>query len=313
MKTNKILGYALVATLGLAFLGSCSKSDSPAPLPPIGGYNNAGEVGAADLKAYWPLDGSGKESKSSTSPSATVGASWGTGIKGQGLILADGYLDYPSIAALNTSSGSITVSVWAKLSNTKLIANGTSHISEIFNLSGSTPGNGYVGVLGETHNLVAIDSIQVKGHYETKIANGTQSGGDIVNMIKMESWMIADNAIPANVIKHVAFPNKIGGQWAHIVYVFNGATAQNMIYVNGVNVSNSPWVLRNNGVTPFPLVYASTTHPIIGARSNFIAGLATGDTWNRAMTGGIDELRVWDKALTVADINSLYELEKAGR
>jgi hypothetical protein len=31
------------------------------------------------------------------------------------------------------------------------------------------------------------------------------------------------------------------------------------------------------------------------------------------MTGQIDELRVWNKALSDADISSLYQLEKAGR
>lgn len=310
MKTKKILVSAFAFSIAFASFTGCSSDSSS--LPPIGGYNSADEVAASSLKAYWPLDGNGKESISNTSPSATVGVSYGTGIKGQGATLTAGYLDYPSIAALTTTSGSISVSVWAKLSNTKMVPDGESHISEIFNLSGSTPGNGYVGVLGETHGLVTSDSIQVKGHYET-FYSGNQSGGDIVNMIKMEPWMVSDNDNPANLIKHVAFPNKIGGQWAHIVYVFNGATAKNEIFVNGVNVSNSPWVLRNGGVTPFNMAYATTTHPIIGARSNFIAGLAAGDTWNRPMTGGVDELRVYDKALTPAEIGALYALESVGR
>ncbi len=313
MKTNKILLSALAFGIAFTSLVSCGDDDETTPaLPPIGGYNSADEVGAADLVAYWPLNGTGVEAKSSTAPSATVGTSWEAGVKGQGAKLTDGYMDYPTIAALSASPNSITVSVWAKLSNTKLTPTTDSHISEIFNISGATPGNGYVGVLGETHGLITSDSIQVKGHYET-LYNGSPSGGDIVNMIKMEPWMISDNANPANLIKHVAFPNKIGGKWAHIVYVFDGSTAKNMIYVNGVNISNTPWVQRNGGIAPFNMVYASATHPIIGARSNFIAGLATGDAWNKAMTGNVDEIRVWKKALNAADINSLYELEKAGR
>jgi hypothetical protein len=311
MKTNKIFISALALTCAFATLSSCS-SDSSSSLPPIGGYNTADEVGASSLKAYWPMNGNGVESKSSTSPSASVGATFGAGVKGQALTLTAGYLDYPSITALTTTSGSITVSCWAKLSNTKLVAGGVSHISEIFNLSGSTPGNGYIGVLGETHNLTTVDTIQVKGHFETKKDDGTQSGGDAVNMTKMEQWMIDDNANPANLIKHAAFANKIGGQWAHIVYVYDGAAGKNTIWVNGVKISNPVWEVRNNGL-PLPLVYASTTHPVIGARSNFVAGLASGDLWNQAMTGGIDEVRVWDKALIQADINALYELEKAGR
>lgn len=313
MKTNQFFFSAVAVAIALTSLSSCSSDDNNStPLPPIGGYNSADEVAAASLKAYWPLNGNGTESKSSTNPSASVGATYISGAKGQGLNLTAGYLDYPSIAALNTSSGSITISCWAKLLNTKAAVGAESHISEIFNISGSTPGNGYIGVLGETHNLVAIDTIQVKGHFETKKDDGTFSGGDAVNMTKMEPWMISDNDNPANLIKHLAFANKIGGQWAHLVYVYDGAAGKNTIWVNGVKISNPVWEVRNGGA-PLPLVYGSTTHPIIGARSNFIAGLATGDAWNKAMTGGVDEIRIYDKALIQADINSLYELEKAGR
>jgi hypothetical protein len=311
MKTNKILLSALILGVGVFTINACSSDDDNNSLPPIGGYNSADEVAAASLRAYFPLDGDGIEEISNIAPSSTVGATWENGIKGEGVKLTAGYLNYPTITNLNSApSGSMSVTVWAKLSNTKLVANGESHISEIFNISGSTPGNGYFGVLGETHGLVSSDSIQVKGHYET-LYNGTQSGGDIVNMTKMEQWMIDDNANPANPLDHIAFANKIGGQWAQIVYVFNGATAQNMIFVNGVNISNTPWVQRNGGVIPFNLVFAETTHPIIGARSSFIAGSA--DVWNKSMTGSVDEIRVFDKALTQAEINALYQLELAGR
>lgn len=315
MKTIKLTGYAFAIALGIGFFASCSSDDNndPAPLPPIGGYNSADEVGAANLVAYWPLNGNGTESKSSTNPSATVGATWVAGAKGQAVQLTAGYLDYPTIAALNTpASGSMTVSTWAKLYNTKEVKDGPSHISEIFNISGSTPGNGYLGVLGETHGLTTSDSIQVKGHFETQKADMTMAGGDAVNMLKMESWMISDNAANPTGIQHAAYPNIIGGQWAHIVYVYDGTAGKNTLWVNGVKISNPVWEVRNNG-NSLPLVFATTTHPIIGARSNYIAGLASGDVWNQAMTGSVDEIRVWNKALSASDINALYELEKAGR
>ena len=99
MKTNKIFISAFAISLAFASFTGCS-SDSGSSLPPIGGYNNAGEVGATDLVAYWPLNGNGKESKSNTSPSATVGTTYEDGIKGQGAKLTNGYMKYPSIAAL---------------------------------------------------------------------------------------------------------------------------------------------------------------------------------------------------------------------
>ena len=72
MKTNKILFKSLAVVLLSTAIISCGDDDESS-LPPIGGYNNADEIGAADLVAYWPLNGNGVESKSNTSPSATVG------------------------------------------------------------------------------------------------------------------------------------------------------------------------------------------------------------------------------------------------
>ena len=61
MKTNKFLLYALFAGLLSIPFVSCGDDDDEEPLPPIGGYNSADEVAAADLLAYWPLDGNGTE------------------------------------------------------------------------------------------------------------------------------------------------------------------------------------------------------------------------------------------------------------
>jgi len=82
MKTNKILVSAIAFSIALTSLTSCSSNDDNS-LPPIGGYNNADEVAATSLKAYWPLDGDGKEKISSTSPSSTVSTTFGAGVKGQ--------------------------------------------------------------------------------------------------------------------------------------------------------------------------------------------------------------------------------------
>ena len=116
MKTNKIFISAFAISLAFASFTSCS-SDSGSSLPPIGGYDNAGQVGAADLVAYWPLNGNGKESISNTSPSTTVGTAWTTGIKGQAANLTEGYMEYPSIAAMTADMTAYTISAWVKIKN----------------------------------------------------------------------------------------------------------------------------------------------------------------------------------------------------
>ncbi len=300
MKTIKLS----MKTMAMLFVGasiiSCGDDDSA--LPPIGGYNSADEVAAASLKAYWPLNGNGVESISNTSPSSTVATSYVAGIKGQGASFSEGYLAYPSIAALSTTSGSASISCWAKISNTKLTPDGVSNISPIFSLTRANEPFGNLNLFGETHGLTTSDSIQLKGIFRIKKEDGTEFGGDAVNMLKQEEWM--DET-------HTWNPNKIGGKWAHIVYVYDGPTATNRLYVNGVKISNSAWEVRNGGA-PFLLNHFTPTRPVIGALETVVAG-TNADAWNKALTGQVDEVRFYDKTLTQAEIGSLYELEKAGR
>ena len=303
MKTNKILVSAFAMTLAIATISSCSKSSTDDALPAIGGYNSADEVGATDLVAYWPLNGTGIEAKSSTSPSASVGTTWVTGVKGQGANFDAGFLNYPSIAAINNINGSMTISCWAKISNTKLTANGVSTISPLISFTGGNNANiGNLCLMGNTHGLISSDSIQVKAEYHFKQPDNTDFNGDCINMLKQETWMDAT---------HTWNPNKIGGRWAHIVWVWDATTANTRIYVNGVKISNSAWESRNNNVA-MPFSFFTPSHPIIGATPTIADGTNV-ETWNAALKGQLDEIRVWKKLLTAGDINSLYELELAGR
>jgi len=300
MKTNRLF-YSLVVASGLALIASCS-SDDDNSLPPIGGYNSADEVAATSLKAYWPLNGNGKESISNTSPSSTVATSYVEGIKGQAASFNTGFMAYPAITALNTTSGSASISAWIKISNTKLVAGGPSNISPIFSLTRTGEAFGNLNLLGETHGLVTSDSIQMKGIFRIKNDDGSEFGGDAVNMIKQEPWMDAT---------HTWAANKIGGQWAHVVYIYDGPTATNKLYVNGVKISNSAWEVRNGGLAK-NLNHFLPTRPVIGALETVATGVNT-DAWNAALKGQVDELRFYDKALTPAEIGALYELELAGR
>ena len=209
---------------------------------------------------------------------------------------------YPSITALNTTSGSASISAWVKVSNNKLNPAAVSTTSPIFSLTRTGEAFGNLNLLAETHGLVTSDSIQMKGVFRIKKPDGTDFGGDAVNMIKQEPWMDAT---------HTWAANKIGGQWAHVVYVYDGPTATNKLYVNGVKISNSAWEVRNGGAA-FPLNPFLPTRPVIGALETVVNGTNT-DTWNAALKGQVDELRFYDKTLTPAEIGALYELELAGR
>jgi hypothetical protein len=81
--------------------------------------------------------------------------------------------------------------------------------------------------------------------------------------------------------------------------------------VNGVKISNSQWESRNNGEA-MPMKFFTPSHPVIGALWSVANGTNV-DAWNAPLTGEVDEIRVWKKVLSQADINALYQLEAAGR
>lgn len=295
MKTNKFLCYSIALGLGVTMFTSCGSDDSATPLPPIGGYNSADEIGATDLVAYWALDGDGVEKISNTAPSNSVGASYEAGIKGNGVKLTEGFLKYPAIASLSNSLTSFTVSAWVKVTN-----NGQS--GSVF-LSMARPNEwaGNINFLSETGWQPATsDSITFKGQIVSSNSLGWQ---DSRNAIKVSPEDAA--------LGQVAAPNKVGGQWAHAVMVWDGVMRTFKVYANGIKISNPAWEQRGEPDGTM-LAFTTPTFPVIGAFATTANGTAV-DAWDKGMTGNIDEMRVWKKALSGSDIGSLYELEKAGR
>lgn len=306
MKTIKIYAFALMAASG-AMLTSCGDDDSgSAPLPPIGGYNNADEVASSDLVAHWPLNGDGKERISGTDFNGSQGVSWEAGPKGQAVKLTNGFMKYPSIAALTQTMNAFTISAWVKVNNNKVGDVGTA--STIFTMARPNDWQGNIFLYAETGqrpnmmpNGTINDSLVFKGGFRS-----STSGGEIYeNIVKLEPWMIEDNNVTPG--KHVANANKVAGQWAHAVFTWDGATNKLLIYSNGMKINNPAFEVRGTNTN---IVFDTPTYPMIGAFSNWET---TTDSWNKPMTGSVDEIRIYKKALSAADIGFLYELEKAGR
>jgi hypothetical protein len=300
MKTNKILLKSMILVSSLAFLASCGDDDTVS-LPPIGGYNSADEVGAADLVAHWPLDGNGIESKSNTSPSNTVGATYEVGAKGQGLKLANGYLAYPEIAALSSTMPSMTISLWAKVTNNGGEgANGRPTM--LFNLDRPNSWSGNINLMAETGWYASTnDTLVMKGLVNIK--NGMDSNNqDVINSPKPNAADLADG--------HTGNANKNGGKWAHYVATWDAPTGKFVLYANGQKISNSKFEVRGGGAA-LPLNFFTPTKPIIGTFSTVVSG--TPDAWQTPAQANIDEIRVYKKALVASDVKALYDLEAAGR
>lgn len=300
MKTSKIsLGVlAGVLTAGI-FFASCSKDDSPS-LPPIGGYNSADEVATSNLVAYWGFNGDNKEGKSGVAPDKSENASFATGIKGQALSLSNGYLRYPTIAGLNSANGfaSFTATAWVNAKNKDKGASSIFALNEA--LATQADWGGAMGLILETASYKpASDTLVLKGILG-QYSGPVRAGHDNLNNFGV---MGTDYQVV-----------KGAGKWTQIVVKYDAATSTIDVYGNGVLVSNKNFRLRNDGKLG-PLVFPTSTTVLVGGFANSSTGYTKSpiQDWQSLFNGQIDEIRVYNKALSDGDISALYQLELAGR
>ena len=299
MKKNRISLRVLAAVIAAgSFFVACK--DDEVSLPPIGGYNNADEVASTNLVAYWGLNGDNKEAKSGVAAEKSENASYTTGIKGQAVSLTDGYLRYPTISGLNSANGfaSFTVSAWVKAKN-----NGSTP-SSIFSLNEATSAakdwGQLINVMLETGSYKATsDTLVLKGILG-QYASGVRAGHDNLNNFGVIG---TDYQIV-----------KGSDKWTQIVMKYDATTSAIDIYGNGIVVSNKNFRIRGDGKLG-ALVFPTSTTVLIGGFANATTGYpgSGAQSWQKLFNGQIDEIRVYNKALSDGDISSLYQLESAGR
>ena len=283
--------YSLVSAallLGVVTLNSCKEDES---LPPIGGFDNADQVGSSNLVAYWAFNDDLKESKTGTAPAHQKNNTFVTGIKGKGVNLNAGLIHYPTLAALN-SLPSFTVSSWVKLAN-----NGTA-ATVIFSLTRPNEWAGAINMMVETGwKPAGNDTLNVKSLIVPKI--GTDA-----------SFQDSRNDPAKGGVQAFKSPNA----WFQVVNVWDAATSKLYVYANGKKISNPEWENRLfNGNPIGALTFFTPTTVVIGGFLPNVPGNGTAEAWMVPMTGQVDEMRIWNKALAPEDISSLYQLELAGR
>ncbi|MBO0952220.1 LamG-like jellyroll fold domain-containing protein [Fibrella forsythiae] len=300
MNTTTQRTWAIAALMAGATLVSSCKKDDTATLPAIGGYNSSNDIATSSLLAHWPFDGSNNERISGTAPSSAVNASFTTGASGQrqALNLAAGYVAFPTPASLLNPAGlpSFTVSLWVNVKNTK---GGSGAPSAFFTLARANEWAGSVNLLAETGRYAPTnDTLDVKGLLVQKASDGNASFQDNVN----SSQKGGDQTF------------KAGGKWSHFVAVYDASTSKITLYGNGKKINNPDYETRMyNGALLGNLALYPVTKVIMGAWGTNLPGGGTADSWQVPMTGQLDEVRIYNKALPAGDINSLYQLEAAGR
>ncbi|MDR3266099.1 MAG: hypothetical protein LBT24_00820 [Tannerella sp.] len=108
-------------------------------------------------------------------------------------------------------------------------------------------------------------------------------------------------------------------QWRHIICTYDNVTSTFHSYVNGVHITAfdgteyvgvERWQKEGEDTPLGDLKFTSAEKFAIGAWCNRLAGtdLLT-DEWASPFKGQIDELRVYDRALTKEEVKNLYDAE----
>lgn len=301
---------SVAITLALVGVVSCGKDDT---LPKIDGYNNSNEVAADKLKAHWTFDDTNAEKITGATPLAGAAGTFGTvgfeeGQIGKALKLTKGALRYPNLAGLNTADAlaNFTVSMWVKIKNNKgTPSEGYSILFGLFpdGLAAGTVGDfmwGNINMAAETSwfktSNAQPDTLVLKGHFVIKNANGSINGQD--------NRPDPRGKPPVGVFKKT-------GEWAHFVARWDATTHKFHVFGNGTSIGaytdrGTTGALRMN--VPCSPVFGNGATKAVGFTNN-----PDQQSWSPMATASIDDVRVFNTALSDLEIGALFNLGTAGR
>jgi hypothetical protein len=294
---NGSSGEVKVTTPG----GSATKAGFVLNLPPIDGYNNSNEVGSTALKAHWTFDSVKTERISSAVPEKNSGTMTFTAGKiGKAISLANAYMIYPTIANLNNADAlpSFTVSMWTK------VPDNTTTLSSLFQINGVDFQDiwGMIGLAtrtgGNVYSLAAT----------TTHVNGTGTHSTYT------SAFLDPAATPAE-----GFTAGTDG-WAFITLTYDGPTNLLTYYGNGVKLGQRTLTNVTAPETLALMVPNKVSFGTFTFKDDFATGqwgnppLAADRPWaSHGITASLDDVRVYNKALTQTEVLALLHLGQAGR
>ena len=279
---KKINLYIMTAALLSVGLSSCQKKYDPSSFAPplnIGGYTSASEVAKENLVAYWGFNDNLVDSVSNT-PGVNTGTTFGLGVKGQAL---QGALDS---YVLTTPSAAVT---------------GLKSFTTMFWVNTPPPSTGVIGLFSLAKTNTFWGNIEVFIENNSTNANG---------MLRIHI-----SAGPAGTDdKTLAVDNIINlfDRWVHVAISYDQATSTATLYINGSKVKDA--VLA--GLSG-PLNFTNTGKIVFGTpQFQTTPSQTTGSgsqSWASFLTGQLDEVRIYNKALTIDEIGAISKLEGRGK
>lgn len=300
LKNNQLfIGSCLIAVFLAA---GCTKAElddefSVGDPPPVaGGFVNSNDISPGNLVAHFSFEGNVNDSKGNVTGGTTSGTtSFVPGRKGQAYQgSTNGFIAYTSPGTL-ASLTSFTVSMWI---NTQKHDGGAQGVFMLAKQDGSFWGNFFMMIEGNNTNS---NRMFMKLHFEKN------------NAPFIEHW-IEPHGFGAVDYR----PDDMYGAWRHVAWSYDAATSKAAFYVNGEK-RGLPAGMEDRKAdgagTPLgELNFKNATRFVIGAFQNQLGPpFNNPEPWMLPYTGKLDELRIYNKALSATEINALAVLERQGR
>jgi hypothetical protein len=276
----KKLNIYIIAVMFISVgLSSCRKAFDPksyAPPLSVGGYTSVKEIAKENLVAYWSFDGNLIDSVSGSAGTAT-GTTFGTGFERQALQGALHSYALADVPAAVASMKSFTVTEW---------------------YNSAPPGPGIIGI------FTLSKSSAFWGNIEVFFENGsTNDNGKVrIHIANGET----DNTLAVDNLQNLF------NKWVNLAVSYDGATSVATLYINGSKVSSGTvggltgnLTFNNVGKMAFGCVQFQTSPSLTSATG--------AQDWASYLTGQIDEVRIYNKALTDSQVGAIIGLEGRGK
>lgn len=286
MKTNfKKLSMWLLAAVACTSMVACNSDDND-------GGDNSGKVdpstiASANLVAYMPFDGNANDIAGSHAVTATGTPHYVAGVRGQAFQGDSAGFIYalPTGDRIATAPG-LTFSMWLR---TPAPTGGSPAMFQINGTTGDWDMPGSFNIqMQDAAQLV--DSVGFKAYL---FNTATEWKGQWSDLFSTPSF-------PSN-------------KWFHFVVMYNQDSSSYRAYANGELVYNNvryagPEV---DGVQPLlgnMVLPADANKLYVGAWWKLLEGMST-DAWAQYFKGNFDELRIYDRGLSDAEVKALYDAE----
>lgn len=313
MQKNIIISLKAILVLltSSILLSSCYKKYNAAdyaPLFVINGYSYVSEIEPTKLVAYWGFDNSLVDSISNTAATAT-NTSFADGYVGKALQGANnGFAVADITTQIAKVNGSFSLSFWMYYPNNTSTDNNWVNIVTITNPNQYQNWNApFCG---------NFNFLKYPGSDRTNAA-ASQFGYHIRNVSGAGNWWEGPESWFNNL-----WTGSVYNNWVNWTFTYDATSKTFNIFKNAAQWKSDGWI-DSGGSNTYPQVQnsfsnlqfnAPPTKIIFGGNTD--TGVTADQTWGKSITGfdgKLDEVRIYNTALTQIQIQSMIGLQSKGR